>query len=1475
MGELELSQLVSHDTVFGANWSPDGKLVSFGCTDNTLRAIDATTGRQVLFQRAHEDWVLDSVFSVDGSHLISAGRDMTLKLTEVAVERFVDNITSITPGALKGGIHAVARHPHRDEVVIGGADGAAKIYRVHRLTKRVIGDDANLIRRLPSVPGRIYSIDISGDGLRIVAGSSLDGVGHIAIFGYEMDTNMPDDIRAIVSKVVTSRSAAENERLEHYVTSDIQTIATRHVPESSIYATAFSPDGQRIAAAGSRGWLYMIDATSGELRDKFPLIAELATTDGSRALGRYHHTSVDSLAGAGVPDRVPMEPPAELVVYPRQIEMKRPIDYVQLVVRAVFSDGTAEDVTHHVHWEYDTSVVDVRQGLVQPHASGQTTLVGRFNEREVSVPVQIALPDSWAPDFVQDVNPVLSKVGCNQGTCHGSASGRNGFKLSLRGYDPLMDIRSLTDDLCARRVNLASPDESLMLRKPAAEVPHEGGLVMPMNERYYSIVREWIASGATLDTTVPRVASLRIEPAGAVLPDKGAKQQLRIVACFQDGREQDVTRESFIDSGNTEVAGIVGAGIVEAIRRGEAPITARYEGAYAATSITVMGAREGFVWQPPPAFNAIDDFIIHKWERMKIAPAPLCGDEEFLRRVYLDLTGLPPSAAEVIAFLADETPTQAKRAAVVERLIGSEPFIEHWTNKWADLLQVNRKYLGPEGAAALRQWIRDQVATNRPYDSLAREIVSATGSNREFPAASYFKIHRTPEDVMENTTHLFLGIRFNCNKCHDHPFERWTQDQYYETAAFFAQVHLQRDPASGDRTIGGTDVESPKPLFESIVEHGLAELRHDRTGQMVPPKFPFNCDYEVSENATPRETFAAWLTSPDNPYFATAMVNRLWGYLLGTGLIEPLDDIRAGNPPSNPELLEYLRSEFVASGFDMRHIMRLICQSRTYQLSIATNPWNVDDQSNFSHAKPRRLPAETLYDAIHFATGSSSQFPGLPPGTRAAAIPDAGVKLPSGLLATLGKPARESVCECERSNDLQLGAVLALLNGPDVAAALRSDESELNRLAASDIDDSELIRQIYMRILNRWPSDDEVSSIVGAWNGLVADHEELVAQREARAASVAASRPQLEAQRDAAIAAATEDVARWIADIDPQLPDRERTRAEEAALARAEVERLTADQPGRFANWRRHMMVEQAWNLAYPTAIASAKGAEFTVRADRSIRVTKPAGADVYTLEFETHQTEVSAIRIEALADAELPSKGPGIAPNGNFVLHELVVEVASAAEPGQWKPVAIARATADFEQAGFPAAKIFDGTTSGGVETGWAIAPATGVTHWVTVEFVTPVGYQGGTQFRLALHQNWDEKHQLGAFRVAFGSFASAPGLSLSEEWLAVLATPDQKRTAEQSQALAQYFEKQDPVLNAARQRLAELEQPLPIDARIVEARKRLDRARQPLPDDALLTRLNQDVEYSRKQLETRRLTQAQDLAWALINSPAFLFNR
>jgi hypothetical protein len=441
-------------------------------------------------------------------------------------------------------------------------------------------------------------------------------------------------------------------------------------------------------------------------------------------------------------------------------------------------------------------------------------------------------------------------------------------------------------------------------------------------------------------------------------------QQMRVLATYSDGTVRDVTLEAFIASGNTEVAEPDKLGLLTTIRRGESPILARYEGAYTATTLTVMGDRSGFEWKQQPVHNYVDELVDNKLRLIKALPSEPCTDAEFIRRVSLDLTGLPPTAEDIKAFLADARDTRVKRDELIDRLIGSADYIEHWTNKWGDMLQVNRKFLGEAGSAALRNWIKQAVASNMPYDKLVYTVLTGSGSTMENPPAAYYKVLRTPEETMENTTQLFLAVRFNCNKCHDHPFERWTQGQYFHLAAYFAQVGRKEDPASGGQKVGGTDVEAAVPLVEDIYDTGTGEVLHGGTGKPAEPSFPYSHGDLAPSAAARREQLARWITSKDNQYFAKSYVNRLWGYLFGVGIIEPIDDIRAGNPATNPELLDALSKDFVASGFNAQHILRTICKSRTYQHSVVTNKWNEDDTINYSHTIPRRLPAEALYDAI-------------------------------------------------------------------------------------------------------------------------------------------------------------------------------------------------------------------------------------------------------------------------------------------------------------------------------------------------------------------------------------------------------------------------------------------------------------------------------------------------------------------------------
>ena len=1474
---LDLSIPVTYDTIYGVSWSPDGTLVAVGCSDKSARAFDAKTGVQTLFMGSHDDWALDTVFSTDGSHLISVGRDGAAKLTEVATERFVDNITSITPGALKGGIAAVARHPERDEIVIGGADGVPKVYRVFRLVNRVIGDDSNIIRVLDPMLGRVHAIDVSPDGSLIAAGSGLDATGEVRVWAYDFDTTLPDEIKAIMAKVASTRSKEEADKLEAYTKQGVHQVSKLDLPGSIIYAVAFRPDGEELAVSGGDGVVRLVDPRSGSIVREF--VAAPVSAEARSAIAAI--PPLKDRPQEPIPTETPL-PGSEVValtVEPKAIELRGPFDYSQVLVTARLASGETIDVTRMVDPTFSTPTEVARltrSGLLTPVADGQAVVGFHLGDQSVDLPVSISrMNESVAVDFVQDVAPALSKLGCNAGTCHGAAAGKNGFKLSLRGYDPIFDVRALSDDHASRRVNVASPSDSLMLRKPTGAAPHAGGVVMNPGEPSYEIIRRWIADGAPLDRSSARVAKIELTPSDPVVQAIGARQQVRVIATYTDGASRDVTRDAFVESGNTEVATASKSGLMTAIRRGEAPILARYEGAYAATTLTVMGDRDGFAWDQPPAWNRIDDLVAAKWERLKIAPSGLCTDEEFLRRAYLDLTGLPPTADEVRAFLADGRDTQVKRSELVDRLIGSEPFVDYWTNKWADLLQVNRKFLGVEGASAFRAWIRGEVEANRPYDEFVREIIAASGSNRDHPAASYYKVLREPDLVMENTTQLFLGIRFNCNKCHDHPFERWTQDQYYETTAYFARLGLRADPAAEGKTIGGTAVEEPKPLYEEIYDKPVGETVHIRTSEEVAPEFPFSCDYPSEGTDTRREELAAWLTSADNPYFARSYVNRLWGYMLGVGIIEPLDDIRAGNPATNPELLDYLTEEFVRHDFDPRHVMRLIGKSRTYGLSVSTNEWNEDDHANFSHANARRLPAEVLYDAVHRVVGSESDIPGVPPGTRAAALPDSGVELPSGFLDTFGRPARESSCECERSDGLQLGPVMALVSGPTLADAIADPKNELTKLVGSETDDDRLIGELFVRILNRAATEAELAACRASFEAVAETHRRLSEALGEAEVAFALDRPRLERGRAAVLDSAREALASYEADDAPKV-------AAEAEAKRtaaiAEAEKSLADYDAgpfaeKVAKWEAEQSTAVRWVALAPKSVEATTEATYEVLPDSSIFATGKPKKGTVTITAEVDLPTITGLRLEALPDDRLPSKGPGMASDGNFVLNEFVATVAPKADPAAAVPVKWVNPLADFSQSTFGVEEAVDGNTT--VDSnGWAVSPATGVVHWATFEPEAPLDTSGGVVLTITIHHIFNDDWALGRFRLSATSLAKPIGLGLAEPLREILAVVPEIRTLEQRETLLNYHRALDADRGAKAAAIAAAKAPIPADPKLVEFKAAVTEAEKPIVPPARLVRLRADLEQSVQQAIAGRLTATQDIAWALINSPAFLFN-
>ena len=748
----------------------------------------------------------------------------------------------------------------------------------------------------------------------------------------------------------------------------------------------------------------------------------------------------------------------ELRVHPESLTLEHARDGRSVLVSGKTKDGKWVDVTPWAVLTPANAGVKVHEdGYIFPMTVGTTKITVNVKGVTAELPVNVKSMEAQPVSFVRDVMPVLSHAGCNNGTCHGAAKGKNGFKLSLRGYDPDFDYELLIEDISGRRFNRAFPEQSLMLLKPTSEVPHKGGQVIVPEGRDYNLIHQWIAEGAIPDVeTTQRVERLEVIPDSAELAIPGMKQQLIVIAHYPDGATRDVTREAKFTSSVGEVANVTDKGVVTAERRGETAILTRYEGAYSTNNIIVMGDRSGYRWVETPEYNYIDTHVHNKLKRMKVLPSELCTDEEFVRRIYFDLTGIPPTPQQVRRFLTDKTPSQAKREQLIDALVETSEFVDHWTHKWGDLLQSNRKFLGERGVWLFQQWIHQTIAENRPYDEFVRDLLTATGSTYTNPAANYFRVSREYTAAVENTTQLFLGVRFSCNKCHDHPFEKWTQNQYYEFGAFFADVRVKPGQLPGDEVVYANYTTEP--------------VKHPRTLAVVEPSVPFG---EVAaETDDKRQMLAEWLTAEDNPMFARAGVNRIWSYFMGRGIIEPVDDIRTSNPPTNPELLDALTKDFVDSGFDMKHIMKTITRSRTYQQSIKTNEWNKADTINFSHAVARRLTAEQLLDAIGVATGSRPRFEEVPKNFRAVQLPDSKVK-DDGFLKLFGRPERETSCECERTTEVSLAHAMNLINGPTVAEALIDPEGRIAQLIETNQDDRALVEELYLATLSRLPEKNE------------------------------------------------------------------------------------------------------------------------------------------------------------------------------------------------------------------------------------------------------------------------------------------------------------------------------------------------------------------------------------------------------------------
>jgi hypothetical protein len=679
--------------------------------------------------------------------------------------------------------------------------------------------------------------------------------------------------------------------------------------------------------------------------------------------------------------------------------------------------------------------------------------------------------------FRNDVMAVLSKAGCNQGSCHGNQNGKGGFKLSLRGQDPEFDLASLTRDNLGRRTNPERPADSLVLRKATATIPHEGGQRFPVGSPEYHLLLDWITAGGTSDP--PDTATLRqldVTPAAQVIPEPTDRVQLQVRATFTDGSVRDVTRLAVFETSNS-VASVTSGGEVRRQQLGETAILVRYLDRQTAVPLAFIPARPDFVWPDLPEANYIDHHVYAKLRSLRMLPSGLCSDGVFLRRCYLDTLGVLPTVAEARRFLEDPQPD--KRTRLIDELLQRPEFADFWALKWSDLLRNEEKVLDRKGVQAFHAWIRASIADGRPLNEFARELLGARGSSYSEPAANFYRALRDPQARAEAVAQVFLGVRLQCARCHNHPFDRWTQDDYHSLAAFFARVQYRIVENRRRDKFDKHEFDGEQIVFQTRE----GEVTHPRTGTVMRPRFLGAPTPDFPAEADRLQALADWVARPDNLLFARAQANRVWYHLLGRGIVEPNDDFRASNPPVNAPLLEALAGDFAAHQFDLRHLVRTILQSRTYQFSAVPNDTNRDDEANFAHALVRPLQAEQLVDALSQVTGVPVSFTGYPQGLRAGQLPGLhagegrGQRPTEGerFLASFGKPERLLNCECERADDTTLGQAFQLITGEMLNQMLRQPDNRLGRLLAAQRSEEEILEELYLSALCRWPTPAERS----------------------------------------------------------------------------------------------------------------------------------------------------------------------------------------------------------------------------------------------------------------------------------------------------------------------------------------------------------------------------------------------------------------
>ena len=758
----------------------------------------------------------------------------------------------------------------------------------------------------------------------------------------------------------------------------------------------------------------------------------------------------------------------EINVFPPAVQLDSARDFQTIIVQAIREDSVTEDVTGSAKMAFQNPECAVLERIdgedatslrLTPKQDGDTVLVVTYDGHQVKLPVSVRSAEEKPPlSFRLDVMPVFARAGCNMGSCHGAARGKDGFRLSLFGFDPTGDYHRLTREMPGRRINLANPEGSLVVQKAIGAVPHTGGKRFEKDSELADRLVQWIAAGAKDDPNAgkdaPKLQAVDLYPPTTLLEGKQATQQLVAVARFSDGTDRDVTDLVWYGSNNDSSVAITPSGNAASSQRGESFLMARYDTITVGVPVVVIPKDLTFEYPESEGNTWVDDLVDTKLKSLRVAPSNVCDDETFLRRVTIDLVGLLPTEEERSEFLADKA--QDKRSEYVERLLSRKEFVDLWVMKWAEILQIRsiNNIVDKKGALLYHQWLDRRIASNQPLNKMVRDLITASGGTFENPPTNYYQAERDTLKLTENVAQAFLGMRIQCAQCHNHPFDRWTMDDYYGFAAFFAQIGRKR-------------ADDPRETI--IYNSGGGGMKHPVSGQTVAPKYLGGGKAEVT-NGDRREAVAEWLVSSKNPFFAKRIANLVWTHFFGRGIVHEPDDFRVSNPPVNGPLLDALASHLVKSEWDFRELVREIVNSKTYQRECDTNDTNLLDNSNFSHSAVRRIRAEVLLDILAQVTETKNKFPGLPEGARAVQVADG--RTSTYFLTTFGRATREDVCSCAVSMDPSLSQALHLLNG-DVGNQRIQQGGVIDRWIKEGRPDTEIIDELFVRCYGRFPQERE------------------------------------------------------------------------------------------------------------------------------------------------------------------------------------------------------------------------------------------------------------------------------------------------------------------------------------------------------------------------------------------------------------------